>query len=159
MLDKISLRKQIEKMGGEGSGNFGHEGRPGEVGGSSGEGGSLGSVIKGKVKSIAPREVYKGEAQAVDAKIAAEKEYHTNNPAWSMTAKLTGSQNVYPEQRDKIVAALKASPEQRTAIKMALERELEEGSKLDPKSSAAKIFSSSKTNLNWLRSVIEDTEK
>ncbi len=37
---KIALR---EKFGGQGSGNYGHEGRPGEVGGS-GQGGTLTSV-------------------------------------------------------------------------------------------------------------------
>ena len=40
-MDKISLRRAIESFGGQGSGNFGHSGRPGDVGGS-GEGGNQG---------------------------------------------------------------------------------------------------------------------
>ena len=49
MIDKIKLR---EKFGGEGSGNFVHEGRPGEVGGSRESGAFL---DKGTYQSIPSR--------------------------------------------------------------------------------------------------------
>lgn len=42
-MNKIALRERVEDMGGEGSGNFGHAGRPGEVGGSGEGGGSIGT--------------------------------------------------------------------------------------------------------------------
>lgn len=53
LLEKVSARVVIHAMqdGGEGSGNFGHEGRPGEVGGS-GSGGGGGGLSESMTKKV-----------------------------------------------------------------------------------------------------------
>ena len=60
-----SIRIGIERAlkGGEGSGNFGHAGRPGKVGGSSPDGRGAGEAVMGAVDTIPPADIFRTDGK------------------------------------------------------------------------------------------------
>ena len=68
-------QEEAHDFGGEGSGNWGHEGRPGEIGGSGESGGSVLSKVEAAIKETVDKQMsmYRPEQQTPEMRASVEK--------------------------------------------------------------------------------------
>ncbi len=107
---KIKARELIEKMGGEGSGNYGHAGRPGEVGGSGEGGGSDTEHISVRLGDLESKPLVGLESKSNEQLIGLRGKSHRHNEIDSIDKELQKRGYFQRQKIDEMKRVLRQKP-------------------------------------------------